>query len=88
MFRVCMVFYCVRRGSSSAEKWTSVSPCGVVTDAGGAARTNPGGPDVLYGRGLHSFTSHLTLSAFYGIGGARRHCVACVKGMLGGVYGV
>ena len=40
------------------------------------------------GRGLHSFTSQLNLNAFYGIGGARRDCVARVKGVLGGVYGV
>ena len=37
------------------------------------------------GRGLHSFTSRLNLSALYGIGGARRDCVAHVQGMLGGV---
>jgi hypothetical protein len=35
-------------------------------------------------RGLHSFTSQLNLSALYVIGGARRDCVARVKGMLGG----
>ena len=41
------------------------------------------------GRGLHSFTSQLNLSAFYGIGGVRRDCVAGVlKGFLGGVFGV
>ena len=40
------------------------------------------------GRGLHSFTSELNLSAFNGIGGARRDCVARVKGVLGGIYGV
>jgi hypothetical protein len=33
-------------------------------------------------RGLHSFTSQLNLSAFHGIGGARRGCVAFVKGAL------
>jgi len=38
-------------------------------------------------RGLHSFTSQLNLSAFDGIGGARRDCVARVKGVLGGVKG-
>jgi hypothetical protein len=31
------------------------------------------------GRGLHSFTSQLKSSAFYGIGGARRGSVARVK---------
>ena len=40
------------------------------------------------GRGLHSFTSQLNLSALYGIRGARRDCVARVKGVLGGVDGV
>jgi hypothetical protein len=33
------------------------------------------------GRGLHSSTSHLNLSALYGIGGARRGYVARVKGV-------
>jgi hypothetical protein len=37
------------------------------------------------GRGLHSTTSELDLSAFYVIRGARRGCVAPVKGVLGGV---
>ena len=36
-------------------------------------------------RGLHSFTSQLNLSVFYGIGAARRGCVALVKGVFGGV---
>jgi hypothetical protein len=39
-------------------------------------------------RGLHSSTIQLNLSAFHGIGGARRDFVARVKGVLGGVYGV
>ena len=39
-------------------------------------------------RGLHSSTFWLNLSALYGIGGARRGCVALVMGVLGGVYGV
>jgi hypothetical protein len=39
-------------------------------------------------RGLHSFTSQLNLSAFYGIGGACRGCVAHVQGVLWGVQGV
>jgi hypothetical protein len=39
--------------------------------------------------GLHSFTSQLKLSAFYGIGGARRGCVAHVKGVFwGGCFDV
>jgi len=41
-----------------------------------------------HGRGLHSFTSQLNLSALYGIGGARNRCVARVTGMLWGVSGV
>ena len=39
----------------------------------------------LRGRGLHSSTSQLNLSALYGTGGARRGCVARVGGVLGGV---
>jgi hypothetical protein len=34
------------------------------------------------GRGLHSFTSQLNLSAIHGIGGARRGYVARVKGVF------
>ena len=37
------------------------------------------------GRGFHSSTCQLNLSALYGIGGARRDCVARVKGVSGGV---
>ena len=37
------------------------------------------------GRGLHSSTSQLNLSVFNRIGGARRGCVARVRGVLGGV---
>ena len=37
------------------------------------------------GRGLHSFTSQLNLSVFYGIGGARGGCAARIKGVLGDV---
>jgi hypothetical protein len=40
------------------------------------------------GRGLHSFASQLKLSDVYGIMGARRGCVARVKGLLGVVRGV
>jgi hypothetical protein len=40
---------------------------------------------VAMGRGLHSFTSQLNVSAVYGIGGARRGCVAHLKGVLRGV---
>jgi hypothetical protein len=39
----------------------------------------------LCGRGFHSSTSQLNLSAFCGIGGARRGYVAHLMGLLGGV---
>ena len=39
------------------------------------------------GRGLHSSTFQLNLSALYGIGGARRACVARTRDVRG-VYGV
>jgi hypothetical protein len=35
--------------------------------------------------GLHSSTFQLNMCALYGIGGARRGCVARVQGVLGGV---
>ena len=38
-------------------------------------------------RGLHSSTSQFNLNTFHGIGDARTHCVARVKGLLGGVRG-
>ena len=40
---------------------------------------------LINGRGLRSFTSQLNVSAFHGIGGARKGCVARFKGALGGV---
>ena len=40
------------------------------------------------GRGLHSFLSQLNLSTLYGIGGARRGCVARVQGVFGGAQRV
>ena len=48
-----------------------------------ASRVPPVG--AVGGRGIHSFTFKLNLSAWYGIGGARRGCVSRVKGVLGGV---
>jgi hypothetical protein len=39
-------------------------------------------------RGIHSFIFQLNLSALYGIGGARRGCVARVEGVSGGAQGV
>jgi hypothetical protein len=59
-----------------------------------AAAPMPGAPlravgdlddDEDAGRGIHSSSSQLNLSASYGIGVARRGCVAHVKGVLGGV---
>jgi hypothetical protein len=40
---------------------------------------------LLGGRGLHSSSFQLNLSALYGTGGARKGCVARVQGVLGGV---
>jgi len=40
------------------------------------------------GRGLHSSTFQLNLSALNGIGRAHRGCLARVKGVLVGVQGV
>jgi len=45
-------------------------------------------PAHVAGRGLHSSTFQLNLSALCGMLGARRGCVARDKGGLGGVYGV
>jgi hypothetical protein len=42
---------------------------------------------VEIGRGLHSFTSQLNLSAFYGIGGACRGCIGGVQQVRGGIRG-
>ena len=39
-------------------------------------------------RGLHSSTFQLNLGALYGIGGARKDCVARIKGVLWGMWGV
>jgi len=53
----------------------------------GLRRWTPlGGPPS--GRGLHSTTFRLNLSALHGIGGERRSCVAHVKGVSGVVEGV
>jgi hypothetical protein len=51
--------------------------------AGFAITTDDEDGDDIGGRGLHSSTFQLNLSALYGIGGARRGCVARVEGMLG-----
>jgi hypothetical protein len=59
----------------------------VVVEDGPLARELDRGPRALppLVRGLHSFTSQLNLSAFYGIGGARGGRVAHVNGVLGDV---
>jgi hypothetical protein len=49
---------------------------------GGCWRAGCGGGRWGGGRGLHSSTFQLNLSALYGIRGARRGCVARVKGMF------
>jgi hypothetical protein len=57
---------------------------GQQTKPSTSARRSPGrGPRTRPARrGLHSLTSPLNLSAFYGIGGARRDCAARVKGVF------
>jgi hypothetical protein len=40
------------------------------------------------GRGLHSFTSQLNLSAFCMTGGALRDCFGCVQGVVRNIRGV
>ena len=42
---------------------------------------------MVTGRALHSSTFQLNVSALYGIGGARRGCVARVKGIFRGCSG-
>ena len=59
------------RGVAAAAGVAGAPPRG-----GGAGAPHPLGA----GRGLHSFTFQLNLSALYEIGGARRGCVARVKG--------
>jgi len=58
---------------------------GVVIEFPGYVRDERRAMASLGGRGLHSSTFQLSLSALYGIGGARRGCVARVKGVLGDV---
>jgi hypothetical protein len=45
------------------------------------------GADAAGGRGLHSSTFQLSLSAFCGIGGAFRGCLGGVQGVSGGIRG-
>jgi len=56
---------------------TSVSPC--TEDERDAACSRQ---DLVAGRGLHSSTFQLNLSGLCGIGGARRGCVARMKGVF------
>ena len=39
------------------------------------------------GRGLHSFTFQINVSAFCGIGGASKGCLGAIEGVLWGVRG-
>ena len=53
----------------------------VLNDSAVRDRRQGGSPRER-GRGLHSSTFQLNLSALYGIGGARMGCVARVKGVF------
>ena len=64
------------KGTGPAAAKAAAAANGVKTHQGGAD------DEVNLGRGLHSFTSQLNLSAFCGIGVARRGCVTPVKGVL------
>ena len=68
----------VTGSTSAATMWRRA-----VVVQGDDARA--GAVNVALGRGLHSSTFQLNFSALYGIGGARRDCVARVKGVLGAV---
>jgi hypothetical protein len=70
----------VPRGSSPSAS--------TATTARNLRRAYSGQEPFVGGRCLHSFTSQLNLSAFYGIGGGRKGSSARVKGVLGGVKGV
>jgi hypothetical protein len=59
-----------------------------LADGGSLATLVPGNVAYIGGRGLHSSIFQLKLSALCGTGGARRGCVAHVKGVSGGVQGV
>jgi hypothetical protein len=72
---------CGRAGDDHAEPQQVASEINTVLPDE-AARRKPLFLEEAPGRGLHSFTSQLNLSAFHGIGGAR------VKAVLRGVYGV
>ena len=45
---MCRVFSCVRHGSSSAEKWTSVSPWTAANSATALGATAPGAAEDRY----------------------------------------
>jgi hypothetical protein len=59
--------------------WTSDSPCRQVQWEGGGQVVLA---DAAQGRGVHSLTSQLKLSAFNGVGGAHKGCVARFKGVF------
>jgi len=68
-----------RRGRTGRRRASSRRPTRGATTWGSRSPSRTGG------RGSNSFTSQLNLSALYGIGGARRDCVARARGVLGGV---
>jgi len=65
-----------RRSDHLLTRWY-VCRCQPLTEEGSALL------EKAAGRGLHSPTLQLNLSALYGIAGARKGCVARVKGVLG-----
>jgi hypothetical protein len=79
---------CIHRESESCSDLSSSALLTMTVLRGGGAGVGgavTGGGHGAGGRGLHSSTFLLNLSALYGIGGARRGYVARVKGVLGGV---
>jgi hypothetical protein len=72
------------RGKTAVKKSAAGVRPGGRGKGGGRGGGAPGQRSGNVGRGLRSFTSQLNLSALNGIEGARRGCVARVKGVLGG----
>jgi hypothetical protein len=71
--------------STSVESLFSIGLLPSLTFISGWQRVYGAGLGGTSGRGLHSSTFQLNLSAAYGIGGGRKGCVARVKGVSGGV---
>jgi hypothetical protein len=67
-------------GRSSAE--VAADAVRLAAGRGGVRLASRGAELRVGGRGLHSSTFQLNLSALNGIGGARRGCVARVKGVF------